>query len=180
MTLRPCSSRPQRRACICRKSRDLHQGETCCLRPRLVSPLLIWQRFVDSWLPWSHIVLSNFKRWALDIFHGVSAAHLQAYLDEFCYRLNRRNQRPTSSAIFLTAVCFTRNPRHMPCLQPPERRGWAGVPIHAAIRRFSLISPPSLAARATSPSVSLATGWGMGVPRNSRRWLRVLMSRELS
>ncbi|MGD0998813.1 MAG: IS1595 family transposase [Thermoleophilia bacterium] len=48
---------------------------------------------IDSWLPWSHIVLANFKRWTLDIFHGVSAAHLQAYLDEFCYRLNRREQR---------------------------------------------------------------------------------------
>jgi transposase-like protein len=48
---------------------------------------------VDSWLPWSHIVLSNFKRWTLDVFHGVSGAHLQAYLDEFCYRLNRRSQR---------------------------------------------------------------------------------------
>ena len=49
---------------------------------------------IDEWLPFSHIVLSNFKRWTLDIFHGVSAAHLQAYLDEFCYRLNRRAQRP--------------------------------------------------------------------------------------
>ena len=48
---------------------------------------------IDAWLPWSHIVLSNFKRWALDIFHGVSPAHLQAYLDEYCYRLNRRQQR---------------------------------------------------------------------------------------
>jgi transposase-like protein len=48
---------------------------------------------IDGWLPWSHIVLSNFKRWALDIFHGVSAAHLQAYLDEYCYPLNRRQQR---------------------------------------------------------------------------------------
>ena len=48
---------------------------------------------VDEWLPWSHIVLSNFKRWCLDIFHGVSAAHLQAYLDEFCYRFNRRGER---------------------------------------------------------------------------------------
>ena len=48
---------------------------------------------IDAWLPWSHIVLSNFKRWTLDIFHGVSPAHLQAYLDEFCYRLNRRSQR---------------------------------------------------------------------------------------
>ena len=49
---------------------------------------------IDAWLPWSHIVLSNFKRWTLDVFHGVSPAHLQAYLNEFCYRLNRRGQRP--------------------------------------------------------------------------------------
>ena len=48
---------------------------------------------IDAWLPWSHIVLSNFKRWALGIFHGVSPVHLQAYLDEFCYRLNRREER---------------------------------------------------------------------------------------
>src|SRR5665647_1598135 len=27
---------------------------------------------IDEWLPWSHIVLSNFKRWTLDVFHGVS------------------------------------------------------------------------------------------------------------
>jgi transposase-like protein len=48
---------------------------------------------VDEWLPLSHIVLANFKRWTLDVFHGVSPSHLQAYLDEFCYRLNRRGQR---------------------------------------------------------------------------------------
>jgi transposase-like protein len=44
-------------------------------------------------LPWTHIVISNFKRWQLDVFHGVSAAHLQSYLDKFSYRLNRRDQR---------------------------------------------------------------------------------------
>jgi len=44
-------------------------------------------------LPWVHIIISNFKRWILDVFHGVSAKHLQSYLDEFCYRLNRRKQR---------------------------------------------------------------------------------------
>ena len=38
-------------------------------------------------LPWAHIVISNFKRWQLDVFHGVSAAHLRSCLDEFCYRL---------------------------------------------------------------------------------------------
>lgn len=44
-------------------------------------------------LPWSHIVISNFKRWVLNSFHSVSAKHLQAYLNEFCYRLNRRWNR---------------------------------------------------------------------------------------
>jgi hypothetical protein len=34
-----------------------------------------------------------FKRWTLDVFHGVSPRHLQSYLDEFCYRLNRRDAR---------------------------------------------------------------------------------------
>lgn len=44
-------------------------------------------------LPRSHIVIANCKRWQLDVFHGVSAAHLQSYLDEFCKRLNRRAER---------------------------------------------------------------------------------------
>ncbi len=48
---------------------------------------------IDDWLPWSQIVLSTFKRWTLAAFHGVSPAHLQAYLDEFCSRLKRRGQR---------------------------------------------------------------------------------------
>jgi len=38
-------------------------------------------------------VLSIFKRWMLDVFHGVSPAHRQAYLDEYRYRPNRRQQR---------------------------------------------------------------------------------------
>ena len=29
----------------------------------------------------------------VDVFHGVSPRHLQAYLDEYCYRLNRCGQR---------------------------------------------------------------------------------------
>jgi hypothetical protein len=44
-------------------------------------------------LPWVHKVIANFKRWELDVFHGVSPKHRQAYLDEFCYRLNRRRER---------------------------------------------------------------------------------------
>ncbi len=45
---------------------------------------------VDEWLPWVHIVISNFKSYLLGTYHGVSGMYLQEYLDEFCYRLNRR------------------------------------------------------------------------------------------
>jgi transposase-like protein/ribosomal protein L37AE/L43A len=50
-------------------------------------------RVAAELLPWVHRIIANFKRWELDVFHGVSPKHLQAYLDEFCYRLNRRGQR---------------------------------------------------------------------------------------
>lgn len=39
---------------------------------------------------WVHIAISLAKRFLLGTYHGVSGKHLQAYLDEFCYRFNRR------------------------------------------------------------------------------------------
>jgi hypothetical protein len=44
----------------------------------------------DAWLPWVHIVISHLKRFLLGTFHGVSHTYLQEYLNEFCYRFNRR------------------------------------------------------------------------------------------
>lgn len=41
-------------------------------------------------LPWAHTVFGNLKNWLRGTFHGVSPKHLQRYLDEFTYRLNRR------------------------------------------------------------------------------------------
>jgi transposase-like protein/DNA-directed RNA polymerase subunit RPC12/RpoP len=41
-------------------------------------------------LPWVHIAISNAKRWILNMFHSVHPDYLQNYLDEFCYRFNRR------------------------------------------------------------------------------------------
>jgi len=35
-------------------------------------------------------VFSNLKTWLRGIHHGVSPQHLQAYLDEFTFRFNRR------------------------------------------------------------------------------------------
>jgi transposase-like protein len=44
----------------------------------------------ESSLPMAHIVFSNLKSWLKGTFHGVSSKHLQAYLNEFVFRFNRR------------------------------------------------------------------------------------------
>jgi hypothetical protein len=41
-------------------------------------------------LPWVHITISNAKRTLLGIYHKIKGKYLQLYLDEFCYKLNRR------------------------------------------------------------------------------------------
>jgi len=41
-------------------------------------------------LQWVHITISNAKRWLLGIHHKIRGKYLQSYLNEFCYKLNRR------------------------------------------------------------------------------------------
>jgi hypothetical protein len=41
-------------------------------------------------LPWIHIAISNAKRQIINTFHDVKPEFLQKYLDEFCYKFNRR------------------------------------------------------------------------------------------
>jgi transposase-like protein len=43
-----------------------------------------------NWLPWVHMVIGNLKTFLNGTYHGVSSRFLQEYLDEFCYRFNRR------------------------------------------------------------------------------------------
>lgn len=44
----------------------------------------------SKWLPLVHIVIGNLKTFLNGTFHGVTHKYLQEYLDEFCYRFNRR------------------------------------------------------------------------------------------
>src|SRR5271169_458093 len=44
----------------------------------------------EEFLPIIHLVFANLKTWLIGIHHGVSAQHLQAYLNEFTFRFNRR------------------------------------------------------------------------------------------
>lgn len=41
-------------------------------------------------LQWVHIAIANLKRTLLGIYHRINQEYLQLYLDEFCYKLNRR------------------------------------------------------------------------------------------
>ena len=47
-------------------------------------------------LPWIHRVFSNLKRLGLGVYHGFRRAHIQAYLDEFVFRWNRRRHYRSS------------------------------------------------------------------------------------
>ena len=53
-------------------------------------PQVIPKKEIGKVLPWVHIAISNAKRLLLDIHHAISPEHLQSYLNEFCYKFNRR------------------------------------------------------------------------------------------
>ena len=52
-------------------------------------------------LPRVHRVISNLKSWLQGTHRGVSGEHLQAYLDEYVFRFNRRR---TPMAAFQTLL----------------------------------------------------------------------------
>jgi transposase-like protein len=53
-----------------------------------------YQNYYESndteFLKWLHIIISNAKAYILGTYHGLEEKKLQSYLDEFCYRFNRR------------------------------------------------------------------------------------------
>jgi len=51
---------------------------------------VIPKKKVGEVLPWVHIAISNAKRQIINTFHDVKPEFLQKYLDEFCYKFNRR------------------------------------------------------------------------------------------
>ena len=58
----------------------------------------------SNWLHWLHILVGNAKAFVGGTFHGLKDKHLQLYLDEFCYRFNRRYM---SGSIFDRLVVAT-------------------------------------------------------------------------
>lgn len=62
-----------------------------------------------EWLPLVHIMIGNMKTFLNGTFHGVSSNYLQEYLDEFCYRFNRRFWEPELPLRLLNA-CLAHAP----------------------------------------------------------------------
>ncbi len=73
-------------------------------------------------LPWVHRVFSNLKTWALGVYHGLRARHLQSYLDEFVFRFNRRRSRHAAFRSLL-AIATKASPLTYKMLIAPELRG---------------------------------------------------------
>jgi hypothetical protein len=59
--------------------------------------------------PWIHRVFANAKRWALGVYHGLRPDYLQAYLDEFVFRFNRR-RNPAAAFERLLGLGLTLEP----------------------------------------------------------------------
>ena len=45
---------------------------------------------VSKIFPWVHIAISNVKKKILGLHHSVKDTYMQNYLNEFCYKFNRR------------------------------------------------------------------------------------------
>jgi transposase-like protein len=62
-----------------------------------------------SVVPLADRAIGNLQQWLIGTHHGVSRAHLQAYLDEFVFRHNRRKQ-PMAAFQTLLGLGTSRTP----------------------------------------------------------------------
>lgn len=79
---------------------------------------------VAEGLPHIHRVFSNLKTWLLGTHHGVSGKHLQAYLNEYVFRFNRRI---TPFQAFVSALGISVNvpgPEYAKLYHAGDEGGW--------------------------------------------------------
>ena len=65
---------------------------------------VIQPKDISKVLPWVHIMISNAKRQLLDIYHSVKPDFLQNYLNELCYKFNRRHCDLFDRLLFTTVL----------------------------------------------------------------------------
>jgi transposase-like protein len=69
-------------------------------------------------VPLAHRSISNLKTWINGTHHGVGRPHLQAYLDEFVFRFNRRMTPEAASRHFSASGPITRRSAGRPSWEP--------------------------------------------------------------
>lgn len=73
--------------------------------------------------PWVHITLGNLKRFLLGTHHQVDGKHLDRYVAEFNYRLNRRSMEPDLMTRLLRATLATTTITYKQLTAEPEITG---------------------------------------------------------
>ena len=69
---------------------------------------------VGEVLPWVHIAISNAKRQLINTYHNIKPEFLQKYLDEFCYKFNRRYAgEALFNRLLVTCVCYKNEFRYV-------------------------------------------------------------------
>lgn len=64
---------------------------------------------VNKVLPWVHTAISNAKRMFLDVHHRIDDDFLQSYLNEFCFKFNRRYFDNLFDRLMVAAVSYRWN-----------------------------------------------------------------------
>ena len=71
-------------------------------------PRIVGKMAAHIVLPWSHRAFALMKRWALGTYHGLRRKHVDAYLNEFVFRYNRRFHRHVSFETILGLAAHRR------------------------------------------------------------------------
>jgi len=107
----------------------------------LHAPILQSRKGVATgqWLPLIHLIVSNLKRWIIGTHKGaVRTKHLQAYLNEFAFRFNRRFWRGPAFlrvlGFMVSAECW---PEYETLYHAGEVKGWKHPDGKAAPRNVT-------------------------------------------
>lgn len=84
----------------------------------------------DSFMPMVHLIISNAKTWLMGTHHGaVAKKHLQAYLNEYVFRFNRRWWRgPAFLRALVLMAGATDRPEYETLYAVGEPGGWEHPP----------------------------------------------------
>lgn len=86
-----------------------------------------------------HRAFSNLKTWLKGTHHGVSGQHLQAYLNEFAFRFNRRNNPNAAFQTLLGLVDERQGPTYASLAAIEKVK--AGIPIPPSVKPWRHPNP---------------------------------------